>query len=69
MADTIADDLLYGAKAIAEFMGLSPRQIYNMAENKHPAIKKEPGLGITARKSFLRQHFGIGAAAKGQSEN
>ncbi|MBC7906891.1 MAG: hypothetical protein H7Y60_09120 [Rhodospirillaceae bacterium] len=59
MAKTIAEDLLLGAQAIAEFTGLSRTQVYNMLRKKNPAIKNEPGLGVTARKSVLRQHFGI----------
>lgn len=63
MAETIAEDLLLGAKDIAAFTGLTERQIYNMAFKHHPAIKKEPGLGITARKSILLRHFGGGDGA------
>lgn len=59
MAETIADDLLQGAAAIATFTGFTRRQIYNMANKKHPAIKNEPGLGIAASKTALRRHFGI----------
>lgn len=57
--ETIANDLLQGAEAIARFLGLRASQVYHMARNNHPALKKEKGIGLTARKSFLRQHFGI----------
>ncbi|MBR9970836.1 hypothetical protein [Magnetospirillum sulfuroxidans] len=59
MADSIAEDLLQGAKAIAEFTGFKRRQIYNLADNHHPAIKKEPGLGLVASKSALLRHYAI----------
>lgn len=59
MAETIAADLLKGAKAIAEFTGFTARQIYNMADKDHPVIRKEPGVGVVASKSAILRHFGI----------
>lgn len=67
MAKTIADDLLQGAQAIADFTGFKPRQIYNMADKGHPIIKKEPGLGLTASKSALCRHYGITNRAPDQA--
>lgn len=53
----LADDILYGAQAIADFLGCSTRRVYAMREAGHPLIKREPGVGITARKSELVAHF------------
>lgn len=54
MADrTLSDDLLIGASAIAQWLGVPPRTVYGMRERNHPAIAHEPGLGIVARKSRL----------------
>lgn len=46
-------DLLVGASAIADYLGLTLRQVYAMREAGHPALVKEPGLGLCARKSRL----------------
>lgn len=51
----LADDLLIGAAAIADWIGVSPRAVYGMRERGHPAISHEPGLGVVARKSRLAQ--------------
>ncbi len=52
MTDTpLSDDLLIGAEAIAKYIGLPLRAVYHMREKKHPAVKKEPGIGLCARKS------------------
>jgi hypothetical protein len=51
--DSKNPDLLVGASAIAEYLGLTLRQVYAMREAHHPALIKEPGLGLCARKSTL----------------
>lgn len=55
--NTLADDLLEGAPAIAAFLGWKPRQVYNACEKGHLPIHKVPGIGITARKSALLAFF------------
>ena len=52
--DTIADDLLEGAPAIAHFLGWEPRKVYR-ARNEGWTIplRKRQGLGIYAFKSEL----------------
>ena len=47
------EDLLVGAEAIAEFLGLSTRQVYHLREKKNCPIINLPGLGVTARRSSL----------------
>lgn len=63
MTETLQDDLIVGAQAIAAFLGLTRRQVYAMNEGKHPAVKYETGLGVCARKSVLIKTFGIRSAA------
>jgi predicted DNA-binding transcriptional regulator AlpA len=57
--DTIADQILQGAPAIAKFTGFTPRQIYHMAEKGEAPIRNVKGIGIVANKPALREFFGI----------
>lgn len=57
-AKSLTDDILIGARAIADYSGLTRRQIYAMREAQNPLIDYEPGLGLVARKSTLEQRFG-----------
>ena len=58
-APQLTDDLLQGAKAIAEYMGQgwTERKVFNAFEQRSLPIHKVPGLGITARKSTLMAFF------------
>jgi hypothetical protein len=67
MAEKLADDLLVGAKALAEYTGLTERQIFHLADTRQLPIFKI-GHKLAARKSTLTQHMaalerGEGAAA------
>lgn len=49
---TLADDLLDGAEAIAEFLGAKPRRVYYLAQKKHLPIGHVGGK-LIARRSEL----------------
>lgn len=52
----LKDDLLLGAKAIAEFLGCKVRQVYHMlAKRQLPGFKI--GDVIAARKSTILKHI------------
>lgn len=52
----LKDDLLHGAKAAAEYTGLTPRAIYHLVEcGEIPHVKK--GRTIFFRKSELDKAF------------
>ena len=53
----LADDLLKGADAIAEFMGLNRRQIYHLAEKSRLPVFRL-GSVLCARKSTLTTWIG-----------
>jgi len=59
---TLADDLLIGAQAIAEYIGVDRAQVYKLSHLGYPAIVKTPGLGLTARKSALDTSLGRSAS-------
>ncbi|MBK8210349.1 MAG: helix-turn-helix domain-containing protein [Rhodospirillales bacterium] len=54
--DSLADDLLYGAEAIANYLGLSRRQVYNLIENRAIPVSKLGSLYV-GRRSTYRQMF------------
>jgi hypothetical protein len=55
-ADELANDLLEGAEAIADFLGKDVRQIYHLVGRKQlPAFKI--GAVIHARRSTLKHFF------------
>ena len=54
--DTIADDLLHGATAIAKFLGLDERKVYYYAEKGQLPVTRMGAL-IVGSKSVLRKHF------------
>jgi hypothetical protein len=57
----LAADVLIGAQAIADEIGIDVRQCFHWLQNKHiPATKT--GATWTTTRSALRRHFG-GAAA------
>lgn len=52
----LSQDLLKGAKAASEFVGVTPRAIYHMTEAGHlPVIRK--GKKLFYRKSELEAAF------------
>lgn len=60
----LADDLLIGAADIARALGFlrkngepNVRRVYHLAEQPGFPVHRQPGLGLVARKSTLRQHF------------
>lgn len=57
MKPDLNQDLLYGAKAIAEVLGCKPRAVYHLAERGRMPIWNEPGIGLVARKSSLIDFF------------
>ncbi|SOB88303.1 DNA binding domain-containing protein, excisionase family [Sphingomonas guangdongensis] len=53
---TLTEDLLTGADAAAEFLGLRPRQVYRLVEEGHlPVVRK--GRMLFFRKSELERAF------------
>ncbi len=55
--NSLGDDLLIGADAIAWELGFSRRRVYHLAEQGDLPIHRVKGLGLTARKSALREYF------------
>lgn len=56
MSDRLAADLLVGARAAAEFSGLSERQVYHLAANGQlPCIRK--GKRLYFRRSEIEAAF------------
>jgi hypothetical protein len=54
--ETLADDLLIGAQAIADFTGLALRKTFYMLERQYLPAKKCGHIWTTTR-SALRRHF------------
>jgi hypothetical protein len=52
----VGDDLLLGANAIAEFLGIEPKQVYYFASRRLIPAGKLGGI-LTASKQKLREHF------------
>lgn len=61
--DTLADDLLTGAKEIADFLGWNPRRVFHAAAQGHLPIKSI-GRMLIARKSELERAFSFDAASR-----
>jgi hypothetical protein len=49
-------DLLWGAKAIADFIGIDERQVWYQADRGYLPVTRQ-GRILAASKSRLRQHF------------
>ena len=49
-------DLLWGAKAIADFLGISEQQVFYQADRGYLPVTRQ-GRILAASKSRLRQHF------------
>ena len=57
-ADKLANDLLRGVPAIAEYLGESPRQTYALLETgRLPGFKMPNGRTWHARKTTLNEHY------------
>jgi hypothetical protein len=56
--DQLATDLLWGAKAIASYLGLEERQAFYIAESGCLPIMRV-GRKLVASKSALARHFGV----------
>ena len=69
LQNQLSDDVLKGAKAIAEFMGDSQRRVFYMLERGDLPAFKLAGRW-TARKSTLLAHFArLEARATERGEN
>jgi hypothetical protein len=55
-------DLLWGAQAIADFLGTTERKVWYQADRGLLPVKRQGRL-LTASKSALRKHFGAADAA------
>jgi hypothetical protein len=55
--DDLATDLLDGIPAIARFLGLSTRRVYELAEKKRLPLFKLGNRKWQGRKSTLRRHI------------
>jgi hypothetical protein len=60
MTETL--DLLVGARAVAEYTGLTPRQVYHQAAIGALPIRKQ-GTLIVASRSRLAEYFGAARVA------
>lgn len=56
----LKDDLLHGAKAAADYSGLSPRQIYHLVESQH-LTPVRMGKRLYFRRSELDRAFSAAA--------
>ena len=56
--DSIGDDLLRGAQAIADYTGLKVRDVFDKLEKGYLPATKEGNLWV-ASKTRLRAHYGI----------
>ena len=54
--DNQPGDILFGAKAIAEYLGLSTKQIYRLIYSESLPVFKLGGT-LSARRSTLERHF------------
>jgi hypothetical protein len=61
-APPLADDLLTGARAIANFLGCKPSRVYRRARLRDgPPIHKDGSGGVWARRSELDAYYSTGA--------
>ena len=58
-AERLADDLLVGARAIAEELGLDPHQVYYLAENARLPIGRLGKNLIASRRALKRAMHSI----------
>jgi hypothetical protein len=58
--ETLADDLIYGAEEIGDFLGITARAAYHQIESGNLPVKRMGRL-IVASKSALRRAFGAEA--------
>ena len=55
-------DLLWGAKAIGDFIGIDERKVLYQTDRGLLPVKRQGRL-LTASKSKLREHFDLAATA------
>lgn len=53
---SLGSDLLYGARAIADFLGISPKTASNKLTARQIPAGKEGGIWVSSRSS-LRAHY------------
>jgi len=56
-AERLADDILYGAGEIAEFLGVTEMQVYHLARKKRIPVGKL-GKTLVASKRALKRAIG-----------
>ena len=61
--DTIADDLLVGAKAISKYTGFPERRVYRLLEIGELPGKRMGGIWTTSKTAVRRALLGEGEAA------
>jgi hypothetical protein len=64
--DSLAGDLLHGAKAIADYLGIDTREVYWQVERGNIPVTRMGRL-IISSKATLRSRFIPKAAAEGQA--
>jgi hypothetical protein len=63
--DTLKDDLLSGAAAIADYTGFSLRRVFHLLERGLLPGRKLGGTWISSKRA-LDQYFDLNAPRKGQ---
>lgn len=54
----LANDILKGVREIAQFLGMTDREVYHLASKNAIPVKRLPGVNtIYSRKSALRAIF------------
>jgi hypothetical protein len=56
LADSLASDILRGAKAIADYIGMNERDTYDKLEKGYLPANKEGSIWVST-KSRLTQHY------------
>jgi hypothetical protein len=54
--ESLADDVLRGAVAIGQYIGLKPRPTFHGLQNGHIPARKEGGTWVSS-KTVLRKHY------------
>jgi hypothetical protein len=55
-SETLADDLIWGIRGIADFLGIKERQAFYMAETRRIPVSQVGSRWVGSR-SRLREHF------------
>jgi hypothetical protein len=64
---SLRNDLLWGAQAIADFIGRDLRQVFHALQQGHIPAKKSGRIWISSKAS-LRAHYSVGAGTRDTSE-